>query len=165
MDTVTYPHGGVQRRLAEYFVCLRPQIDVEKDLAKKFLATWTPGLFFMDGQENVHYRATGWHPPEMFEHLLDVARGMMAFNAGRYDEATKLFSAVAEDKDSSPLQADALFWLGVSRYRGGEKDALSKTWSLILDRHPKSHWAPKVTFIREKQAKEKVAKGRGRKAV
>jgi TolA-binding protein len=159
MDTVTYPHGGVGRRLAEHFVGVRPQIDVEKDLAKRFLATWTPGFFFVDGQENVHYRATGFHPPEMFEHLLDVARGVMAFNSGRYDEAAKTFGAVAEDKDSSPLQADALFWLGVSRYKGGEKDALSKTWSLILDRHPNSLWAPKVAFIREKQ---KVSKGKRR---
>ncbi|HVE38800.1 MAG TPA: thioredoxin fold domain-containing protein [Planctomycetota bacterium] len=159
MDTVTYPHGGVQRRLGEHFVCVRPQIDVEKDLAKKYLATWTPGFFFVDGQENVHYRATGYHPPEMFEHLLDFARGLMAFNRGSYDEAGKILTAVAEDKDPSPLQAEACFWLGVARYKGGDKDALSKTWSSILDRHPNSLWAPKVGFIREK---EKVAKGRRR---
>ena len=159
MDTVTYPHGGVERRLTQNFVCFRPQIDVEKDLAKKFLATWTPSFFFLDGQENVHYRATGFHPPEMFEHLLDFARGRIDFDLGRYDEAARFLSAVAEDKDSSPLQAEALFWLGVSRYKAGDKEALSKTWSMILDRHPNSLWAPKVAFIREKQ---KVAKGQRR---
>jgi hypothetical protein len=159
MDTVTYPHGGVQRRLGEHFVCIRPQIDVEKDLAKKFLATWTPGFFFGDAQEIVHYRATGFHPPEMFEHLLDLARGIIDVDLARYEEASKAFSAVADDKDASPLQAEALYWLGVSRYRSGQKEALSTTWSLILDRYPKSLWAPKVGFVREKQ---KVAKGRRR---
>jgi len=159
MGTVTYPHAGVERRLTEHFVCVRPQIDVEKDLAKKFLAGWTPGFFFVDGEEKAHYRATGFHPPEMFEHLLDIARGTIAFDLAKYDEAATIFSAVAEDKDSSPLQAEALFWLAVSRYKGGDKDALSKTWSLILDRHPQSLWASKVGFIREIQ---KVAKGRRR---
>ena len=160
MGTVTYPHGGVERRLTQNFVCLRPQIDVEKDLAKKFLATWTPGFFFVDGQENLHHRASGFHPPEMFEHLLDVGRGLIDLNLARYDEAARIFSAVAEDKDSSPLQAEALFWLGVARYKAGDKEALGNTWSLILDRHPNSLWAPKVAFIREE--KQKVAKGRRR---
>jgi tetratricopeptide (TPR) repeat protein len=159
MGTVTYPHGGVERRLTEHFVCVRPQIDLEKELAKKFLASWTPGFFFADAQESVHYRATGFHPPEMFEHLLDIARATLDFDLGRYEEAAKTFSAVAEDKDPSPLQAEAIYWLGVSRYKAGDREALSKAWSLILDRHPDSLWVPKVGFLREKQ---KVAKGRRR---
>jgi len=157
MGTVTYPHGGVERRLSQFFVSVRPQIDVEKDLAKKFLVSWTPGLLFLDGQEGVQYRAFGFHPPEMFEHLLDVARGTIEFNLGRYDEAMKAFSAVSEDKDPSPLQAEALYWLGVARYKSGDKEGLGKTWSQLLDRHPNSLWAPKAGFIREK-----VATGRRR---
>ena len=51
MDTVTYPHGGVERRLTQHFVAVRPQIDAEKDLAKKFFVGWTPGFLFLDGQE------------------------------------------------------------------------------------------------------------------
>ena len=158
MDAVTYPHGGVEKRLAQ-FVCVRPQIDVEKDLAKKYLAGWTPGLLFLDGQEAVHYRAFGFHPPEMFEHLLDLGRGMIAFNGGRFEEAVKAFTAVTEDESASPLQAEALYWLGVSRYKTGDKEALGKAWNELLDRHPKSAWAAKVGFIRESK---KTASGRRR---
>src|SRR5687768_9380319 len=140
MGAVTYPHGGVERRLTQHFICARPQIDVEKDSAKKFLVGWTPGLLFLDGQETVHYRAFGFYPPEMFEHLLDVARGTIEFNQSRFDEAAKTFAAVAEDKEPSPLQAEALYWLGVSRYKGGDKEALAMTWNQLLDRHPKSIW-------------------------
>ncbi len=152
MDTVTYPHGGVERRLSEHFICVRPQIDVEKDLAKKFLAAWTPGFFFLDGQEAVHYRTTGFHPPEMFEHLLDIARGLIAFQGGRFEDAIRAFESVSASKDPSPRQPEALYWLGVARYKNGDKEALGKTWNELLDRHPKSVWASKVGFVRAKKA-------------
>src|SRR5438445_13452209 len=109
MGTVTYPHGGVERRLGQYFVAVRPQIDMEKDLAKRFLVGWTPGLLFLDGQENLHYRASGYHPPELFEHLLDLGRGMVEFNLGRFNGAITAFAAVTEDDHSSPLQSEALY--------------------------------------------------------
>jgi hypothetical protein len=152
MDTVTYPHGGVERRLSEHFVCVRPQIDVEKDLAKKFNVGWTPGFLFLDAQEAVRHRAFGFHPPEMFEHLLDIARGTMAFQGGRFEEAIQAFSSVTGSKDPSPLQPEAQYWLGVARYKTGDKEALGKTWNELLDRYPKSLWAEKVGFIRAKKA-------------
>jgi tetratricopeptide (TPR) repeat protein len=142
----------VERRLTQHFVCVRPQIDVEKDLAGKHMVHWTPGLVFLDGQERVHYRAFGFHPPEMFEHLLDIARGMTMFNLGRYDEAVKAFTEVVDDKESSPLQAEAHYWLGVARYKAGDKEALAKTWNELLTRQPKSAWASKVGFVRQKAA-------------
>jgi len=151
MDTVTYPHGGVERRLTQHFVAVRPQIDVDKDLAKKFGVGWTPGFLFLDAQEMVQHRAFGFHPPEMFEHLLDIGRGMMAFQAGRFDEAAQAFAAVTDSKDPSPLQPEAHYWLGVARYKAGDKEALGKAWNELLDRHPKSVWAAKVGFIREKK--------------
>jgi tetratricopeptide (TPR) repeat protein len=152
MGAVTYPHAGVERRLTEHFVCVRPQIDVEKDLAEKFMVRWTPGLVFLDGQEGLHYRAFGFHPPEMCEHLLDIGRGMVMFNLGRFDEAVKAFTEVVEDKESSPLQAEAHYWLGVARYKAGDKEALAKTWDELLTRQPKSAWASKAGFIRKKAA-------------
>src|SRR5438105_7285366 len=159
MDAVTYPHQGVERRLSQHFVAVRPQIDVEKDLAKKFLMNWTPGLIFLDGQEGQHYRAFGFHPPETFEHLLDLGRGMVSFNQARYEEAIQAFTAVTGSKDPSPLQPEAQYWLGVAQYKSGDKEALGKTWNELLDRYPKTLWAAKVGFIREKAAKSRRRTG------
>jgi len=156
MGTVTYPHGGVERRLLQHFVCVRPQIDLEKDLAKRFLVSWTPGLLFLDGLENVHHRAFGFHPPEMFEHLLDLGRGLVEFNLGRHNGAITALAEVTEDDQASPLQAEALYWLGVARYKSGDKEGLSRAWNRLLDLHPESAWAPKVGFIREKAAVQRA---------
>lgn len=150
MGTVTYPQGGVERRLLQHFVCVRPQIDLNKDLAKRFLVSWTPGLLFLDGLENVHHRASGFHPPEMFEHLLDLGRGMIEFNLGRYLAAINAFAAVTEDDQASPLQAEALYWLGVARYKSGDKEGMPRAWNRLIDLYPDSAWAPKAGFIREK---------------
>ena len=92
MDAVTYPHGGVERRLAEAFVAFRPPVDLEKERARKFGVVWTPGLLFLDGLENVHYRAYGYYPPEEFEHLLHVGHGMVEFGGGRVSSALPIFA-------------------------------------------------------------------------
>jgi hypothetical protein len=152
MGTVTYPHGGVDRRLSLDFVSVRPQIDLEKDLAKRFLVSWTPGFLFLDGLENIHYRAFGFHPPEMFEHLLDLGRGIVEFNQGRFNGAINAFTAVTEDDHPTPLQPEALYWLGVARYKSGDKDGMSRSWNQLLGEHPDSVWALKAGFIREKAA-------------
>ena len=148
MGTVTYPHGGVERRLNESFVAFRPQLDQNEPLATKFLVHWTPGILVLDGLENVHHRAFGYHPPEDFEHLLDVGLGLIQFNSGNYKAAIPFFARAGEDAERTGVQPEALYWLGVSRYKSGDKDGLSKTWSRILDLYPQSLWAKRVSFIR-----------------
>ena len=152
MDAVTYPHGGVERRLNESFVAVRLHIAEQQELAKKFVAVWTPGLLFMDGRETVHYRAYGFHPPEDFEHLLHVGHGMTLLDQGKVEPARVAFERAALDPEPSALQPEAIYWTGVCRYKGGEKDALSQVWTRILDQYPDSPWAHKVEFIKTKAA-------------
>jgi len=148
MGSVTYPHGGVERRLNESFVAFKPQIDLNQELAKKYEVHWTPGIVILDEMENMHYRAFGYHPPELCEHLLDIGRGMTHFDLGRYREAAEAFTRVTEDRTRSPLTPEALYWLGVARYKTGDKSAMTQVWSRLLDEHPQSLWAQKAGFIR-----------------
>jgi tetratricopeptide (TPR) repeat protein len=148
MGAVTYPHAGVERRLNDGFVLLRPELSQDDPLAKKYEVHWTPGLVILDSSESLHYRTFGYHPPELCEHLLDVARGMAHFDRGRYREAAEAFTRVAEDPRRSPFTAEALYWLGVTRYRAGEKEGLVRHWNSLLDQYPQSLWAQRVGFIR-----------------
>lgn len=152
MDAVTYPHGGVVRRLNESFVAFKPRIDENDALAKKYLVTWTPGIVFVDALENLHYRAYGFHPPEEFEHLLHVGHGTLEFNRGNYKEALGIFSRVTEDPERTDLQPEALYWLGVCHYKTGDKEGLMRTWARLLDHHGHSLWARKASFIRPQAA-------------
>jgi hypothetical protein len=152
MDAVTYPHGGVERRLNESFVAARIHIGENQDLARKFFAVWTPGLLFLDGRENIHYRAYGFHPPEDFEHLLHVGHGMTLLDQNQVDAARGVFERAALDAERSALQAEALYWTGVCRHKSGEKEGMGESWKRILDLYPDSPWAHKVEFIRPRAA-------------
>jgi tetratricopeptide (TPR) repeat protein len=148
MDAVTYPHGGVERRLNNSFVAFKPQIDRNDALARRFLVTWTPGIIFVDGLENIHYRAYGYHPPEDFEHLLDVGRGMVEFNRNNYQGALPIFAGAAEESQRTGLQPEALFWMGVCQYKTGDKEGMIRTWTRLLDLYPQDLWGKKASIIR-----------------
>jgi hypothetical protein len=156
MDAVTYPHGGVVRRLNEDFVAVKVHIQENEALARRYFTTWTPGLLFLDGQENIRHRTYGFHPPEEFEHLLHVGHGMIALGQGDAQRAVSIFTRAAEDAERSLVQPEALFWLGISRYKTGDKDGMGRAWNRILDLYPDSLWARKTDFIRAKAA-EKAA--------
>jgi hypothetical protein len=152
MDAVTYPHAGVQRRLNESFVAFKPRIDQNPELARRFLVSWTPGILFLDGQENIHYRAYGYHPPEDFEHLLHVGHGMVEFNQGRFPQALAVFTRAAEDAQRTAVQPEAIYWQGVSRYKTGDPEGLGRTWNRLLDLYPHTLWAQKASIIRPQAA-------------
>jgi tetratricopeptide (TPR) repeat protein len=145
---VTYPRAESERALQEDFVAFRPQIDRHEALARRFFVGWTPGLVFLDGDEAVHYRAFGYHPPVEFEHLLRVARGTMAFQRGDVAGALEAFSRAADDVRHSALRPEAIYWQGVSRYKTGDKEALAATWTRLLDLYPESVWAQRASVIR-----------------
>ena len=152
MDAVTYPHGGVERRLQESFVAVRIHIGENQELAKHFFAVWTPGLLFLDGQANIHYRAYGFHPPEDFEHLLHVGHGMTLLNQGKVEPALAVFKRAAEDPERTALQPEAIYWTGVCRYKSGDKEGMPQEWTRLLDLYPDSPWAHKVEFIKPRAA-------------
>lgn len=148
MDAVTYPKPETERALNDGFVAYKPQIDKNESLARRFFVGWTPGIVILDGQENVHYRAFGWHPPEAFEHLLAIGRGNVDFHLGQFKTALEHFSTAADDTRHSPLQAEALYWQGVCRYKTGDKDGMTRSWNRLLDVFPESPWALRASFIR-----------------
>jgi hypothetical protein len=148
MDAVTYPHRGVERRLGESFVAYRPQIDQQKDLARKFAVVWTPGLLFLDGLETLHHRAYGYHPPEEFEHLLHVGHGLVEFGNGRPSSALPILARAAGDAERTAVQPEALYWLGVCQYKAGDKEAMVRTWERLMDSFPSSLWALKASVLR-----------------
>jgi len=148
MGAVTYPHGGVERRLNETFVAWKPQTDQHAGLAKTYGALWTPAIFFVDSDEVVHHRVYGYHPPEEMEHLLHIGLAKVEFGHERYREAAAAYQKVTEDPQKTALVPEALYWLGVALYKAGDKEALARTWSRLLDHHPNSLCAKRASVIR-----------------
>ena len=148
MDTVTYPNGGVERRLNEEFVPLRLRIDEHKDLAKRFDTSWTPGLVVLDADEKVHYRAQGFFPPEEMEHLLHVGRAMIDFDRSDWAKAAEGFAKAADDAVRTAVQAEALYWKGASQLKTGDKEGVKASWLRLQREFPDTVWAKKASVIR-----------------
>ena len=148
MDAVTYPRPESERLLHQHFVPLRLLLSENAEMARRYDVHWTPGLVILDDQENVHYRAVGYHPPEDFDHLLRIARGTIDFSRGDYSSALAWFSTAADDPRDSALKPEAMYWQGVCRYKLGDKDGMSRSWNRLLDAYPKTEWGHRASVIR-----------------
>jgi outer membrane protein assembly factor BamD (BamD/ComL family) len=79
---------------------------------------------------------------ELFYLLLpEPAYGAVEFQRGNLKEAVSIYSQVAEVAPAGGSQEEALYWLGVSHYKNGNKDSLMKAWNTLLDKYPASLWA------------------------
>jgi TolA-binding protein len=109
----------------------------------RFGVQWTPVLVVFDPQGKEQHRFEGYLPPDEFKGQLELGLAKAAFGAGDWAEAERRFRAVVDahpDTDYAPL---ALYYAGVSRYKGGDAGALEGTGRALRDRYPESSWARK----------------------
>lgn len=148
MDAMTYSNAGVSKLLRRQFACYRPELSKTTTLAKRFNARWTPGLLFLDASETLHYMTYGFYPPEEFKPLLGIARACADFNRGKFREAAAIFSKVLKENSKSTFEPEALYWLGVARLKCGDRKGLMNNWNALSQKHPKSIWARKASFLK-----------------
>lgn len=150
MDTVTYPEENVAQEITTYFVPLKINILERTQEAQSFRGTWTPTFVVMDADLSEHYRSVGYLPPEDFLAQLILARGKVAFDLGRYEQAAELFSQVVGQCEETEAAPEAQYFLGVARYKAGSLDKLVAAWKLLMEKYPQSDWSKKASFAFQK---------------
>lgn len=149
---MTYPDPRVAGYLTEQFVPVRLMVPQSPEEVQQHRVTWTPTLMAQDANGVEQDRWVGYLPPEEFLPRLKLARGRVAFNAGRFDDAAEIFEEVAREHGTSLVAPEALYWLGVARYKGeGKREGLMGAWKELWDSHKGSEWAKKVCFVFEKE--------------
>jgi len=142
MDTVTYPHPTVAQFIQRHCVPVKLPVKEHPQLVSDFLATWTPNVVFIDGQGKVHYRVIGYLPPEDFTARLSLGIGRYRLNHGQPSEAGERFLEVSQRHRGTDEAAEALYWLGVSRYKESkDPKQLKASWEELAREHPRSTWA------------------------
>ena len=61
-----------------------------------------------------------------------------------YDEATRIFRRFGKDFSESRLLDDALWWLGHSLLKSGQKDDAKTVFKKLLTQYPESKYAQRV---------------------
>jgi hypothetical protein len=117
MDTVTYPDPRVAAFIGGHFVPVRVRIKEAPELAQEHLVGWAPNVVVADDQGKAHYRVEGYLPPEDFLAHLSLGVGKYALNHKNFERARERFEEVARRHPGTDAGAEALYWLGVARYK------------------------------------------------
>ena len=145
-----YPDPRVESFLREHFIHARIHVrDANATaLMERFGANWTPTIVFLDPEGTERHRIEGFLATEDFLAQLLVGLGRIAIAGKRWDEAERLFGDVLEKHPRSDSAAEALYWKGVSRYKGGDATALGETARAFQERYTESPWAKKSVIWR-----------------
>jgi len=152
MDAVTYPDPKVARLISESFVPV--QVDITKDdphaamLVEKFNQMWTPTIIVLDENGKELRRTVGYYPPEEFMPELLLGLGMVRMKKEDFAGAHELVQRAVREYPNSNDAAEALYWSGVSAYKGDHNsESLTKFWKELKERFPDSPWWTKASFI------------------
>ena len=120
------------------------QADDFKRLGKKYGAQWTPTILLLDDAGEEQHRIEGFLPVDDFLAQLAIGRAKAAFAKEDYARAERLYRQVTEQFGGNEAAAEALYWTGVSRYKGsGDAKALKETAERFKTQYQNSVWAKK----------------------
>jgi hypothetical protein len=148
MGAVTYPDGQVVKFVDDNFVPV--QIEVSNTaLMAQFQVKWTPTIIVLDADGNEVHRVVGFLPPEEFIPTFMVAKGTWYFNAEQHSEAQGMFDAARRDYPDSDAAAEAVFFLGVSRYKmTHDPKPLREAYETLVAKFPGSEWTKRAAPYR-----------------
>lgn len=144
MDAVTYPENKVIAYIQKSFIPLQVSYDA-KPLAADFNIKWTPTLITLGLDRKEHHRTVGFLGPDDF-----IANGLLGigkfhFDNDRYPEALSLFENLIAVYPKSNVVAEAIFLLGVSRYKNsGIPDHLKEAYESLNSRYPDNEWTKRA---------------------
>ena len=118
-------------------------------MMQKFSVSWTPTLIVLDADGREHYRAVGFFTPEDMMATFMAAKGRWALDTDQLAEARALFEEVISCYPDKDAAAEALFFLGVAKYKmSHDPKPLRETYDQLKARFPQSTWTKQADHYR-----------------
>jgi TolA-binding protein len=118
-----------------------------QDAFDRFGAQWTPTVLILDAEGNERHRIEGFLPTDDFLAQLKLGVAQTAFSAKKFDRAEKAFRQIVDELPETDAAAEALYWAGVSKYKGSnDASALKATSDAFKKRYTESPWAKKASI-------------------
>jgi Tetratricopeptide repeat len=148
-----YPDERVVRLVTSEFLPIRVHVrdpdDLYARLSGRLNVHWTPTVLTLDEDGVERHRIEGFLPIDDFLAHLKLGLGTAAFQRGAFDEAERWFREVVEKHPQSEPAPEALYWTGVTRYKGkGDASALADMARAFTTRYTDSAWAKKASVWR-----------------
>ncbi len=148
MGAVTYPDERVAKFLSLNFVPVQLQSS-DSAMMQKFAVSWTPTLIVLDADGREHYRAVGFFTPEDMIATFLTAKGRWSLDTDQLAEARAIFEEVIACYPDHNAAAEALFFLGVARYKmSHDPKPLREAYDELKDKFPQSMWAKQAEHYR-----------------
>ena len=148
-----YPDPRVTRLVNENFrpvrIHVRDNAEAWKKVGGELGVEWTPTVLILDSSGVERHRIEGFLPVDDFLAHLKLGLARIGFQRGAFDEAERRFRQVLDEHPQSEPAPEALYWIGVSRYKGkGDASALAETARAFSTRYTDSAWAKKASVWR-----------------
>ena len=107
----------------------------------------------MDSDGHERYRFVGYLPADEFQAQVLAGLGKSAFAHKQWKEAERWFSRIADEFPDTEPAAEALYWVGVCRYKAtNDYHPLHDVAQQITRRYPHSSWAKRSSVWLPKAA-------------
>ena len=126
---------------------MRQQAADFQKFGERYGAQWTPTILELDPEGAEQHRVEGFLERDDLLAQLTLGLGKTAFKAKQWQDAERRFREVVDRYPKSDAAAEALYWAGVSRYKGsGDASALAQTAAAFATRYQESPWAKKSSI-------------------
>ncbi len=140
MDAVTYSKDEIAGLVNQLFVPLKIDAVGDADLSRIFRVEITPTLIATDAKQKIYYRFEGFQPVKEFKQTLKLMKANGDLEKRNYDSAIDLLSNIVEEASNSAATPEALYLLGVTRYKkSGDFQQAVEQWrrlKLSFPNHP-----------------------------
>ena len=145
-----WPDERVARFVAENFAPARVHVKDDaaafKTYGEKYAAQWTPTILELDSEGVERHRIEGFLPADDFLAQLMLGLARIHFQEQKWEDAQKMFRKVYEELPETDAAPEALYWVGVARYKeSGDPTALKETARAFSTRYTDSSWAKKAS--------------------
>lgn len=111
----------------------------------RFDAVWTPTVLVLDPGGAERLRIEGYLPKDEFRAQLELGLARVAFMRKQWADAEQRYARIAERYPDSNAAPEAVYWRGVSHYKGtNDHTALGEVAEQLKQKYQGSVWALKA---------------------
>ncbi len=128
------------------FIPVKIHIKEQPKTFERFGAQWTPTIQILDPDGAKRHQFEGFLPSDDFLAQLKIGLAHSAFARQQWKEAESRYDDIVKTLPGTDAAAEALYWLGVSRYKdSGDGAFLQRTAEAFKTRYSDSTWAKKAS--------------------
>ncbi|MGQ9688740.1 MAG: thioredoxin fold domain-containing protein [Desulfobaccales bacterium] len=144
MGAVTYPDQAVIDFVDRNFIPVQIQV-TDTALMEKYAVSWTPTILVLDADGKEHYRSVGFLSPAEFLATFRVGKGRYYLDTNQFPEALAMFEEVITQSPEAAAVPEAIFFLGVARYKQThDPKPLREAYEILTARYPQSDYTKRA---------------------